>query len=389
LPAFSNAFVTSQEYFQDQVNAYYQKYLGRAADSGALTSDVNTLLAGQTTDEKIIAGLVASDEYFMNHSSDDLTFLQGAYQDVLGRPLDSSGQSTWLPYLQNGGSRLFVATQLVTSQEYRTNLASGFYTNLLGRTGSPSEVAGWVSALGNGTTDEQAINTFVSSVEYFQGAALGGNTNVSWFTSLYQKLLGRAPDTSGLNSNVDGLLADYAPQRQLDILTIINSDEYLTDKINGFYLKYLGRKADPGALSSDIANLRSGRITDESLIAGLVGSPEYFANHGSDNLTFLQGAYQDVLGQPLDPSGQSTWLTYLNNGGSRTFVAIQLVTSTVYRTNLISSYYTTYLGRPGSTGDVAGWVMNLANGMTDEQVLTAFLLSDEYFLKTHPFPPPH
>jgi hypothetical protein len=386
LPAFANGFLTSKEYFTDQVNAYYQKYLGRPADAGGLASNVNALLAGQTTDEQVIANLVGSAEYFSNHGSTNLSFLQAAYPDILNRPLDSSGQSTFMAQLQNGVSRTTVALELLTSTEYRTNLVSGYYSTFLGRTGSSGEVGGWVNALANGVKDEQVIDAFVGSVEYFQGATLGGNTNVNWFTSLYQKLLNRAPDSGGLNSNVDGLLADYAAQRQTDIFNIMNSTEFLTNKVNGFYQKFLGRPADSGALTADIAALRSGQTTDELLIANLVGSAEYFAKHGSTNQSFLQAAYPDILGRSLDSSGQSTFMAQLQNGVSRTTVAMELLTSNEYRTNLVGGFYTTYLGRTGSSGEIAGWVNVLANGVTDETVTTDFLLTDEYFLRTHPYP---
>jgi hypothetical protein len=385
LPSFANRFLTSQEYYTDQVNAYYQKYLGRPADPGGLAGNVAALQGG-AADEQVIAGLVGSGEYFTKNGGANLSFLQAAYPDILNRMLDSSGQSTFMAQLQNGVSRTTVALELLTSTEYRTNLVSGYYTTFLGRTGSSGEVGGWVNALANGVKDEQVIDAFVGSVEYFHGATLGGDTNVNWFTSLYQKLLNRAPDSGGLNANVDGLLADYAAQRQTVIFNITNSTEFLTNKVNGFYQKYLGRGADPGALTSDIAALRAGTTTDELLIANLVGSPEYLANHGSTNLSFLQAAYPDILGRMLDSSGQSTFMAQLQNGVSRTTVALELLTSNEYRTNLVGGFYTTYLGRTGSSTDIAGWVSVLANGVTDEAVVTAFLTTGEYFLRTHVYP---
>jgi hypothetical protein len=65
---------------------------------------------------------------------------------------------------------------------------------------------------------------------------------------------------------------------------------------------------------------------------------------------------------------------------------MELLTSNEYRTNLVGGFYTTYLGRTGSSGEIAGWVNVLANGVTDETVTTDFLLTDEYFLRTHPYP---
>jgi hypothetical protein len=73
-------------------------------------------------------------------------------------------------------------------------------------------------------------------------------------------------------------------------------------------------------------------------------------------------------------------------GVSRSTVALQILSSTEYRTNLISGFYASYLGRTGSSAEVTGWVGAVANGETDEQVINAFLTTGEYFIRTHPYP---
>jgi hypothetical protein len=122
------------------------------------------------------------------------------------------------------------------------------------------------------------------------------------------------------------------------------------------------------------------------VIATLVESGEYFADHGSTNLGFLRAAYSDILGRPLDSSRQIFNLNELGSGVSRAAVAMQILTRTEYRTNLVSRFYTNLLGRSGSSTEVAGWVSVIAAGETDEQVINAFLTTGEYFLRTHLYP---
>jgi hypothetical protein len=134
-----------------------------------------------------------------------------------------------------------------------------------------------------------------------------------------------------------------------------------------------------------VAALAAG-ATDEQVIAGLVGSGEYFANHTSTNLGFLQAAYSDFLGRTLDSSGQTFFLNQLASGVSRTAVALELLSGGEYRGNLVGGFYTKLLGRSGSSAEIAGWVAAITAGVTDEQVINAFLTTNEYFLRTHAFP---
>jgi hypothetical protein len=66
--AVAFAIVTSGEGRQDLVGGYYANYLHRPADAAGLTAWVNALGAG-VLDEQVIAGIVASAEYFQNAQS--------------------------------------------------------------------------------------------------------------------------------------------------------------------------------------------------------------------------------------------------------------------------------------------------------------------------------
>jgi hypothetical protein len=55
--------------------------------------------------EDVVAGFVGgapgSREYFQTHYNNIYDWLFSAYQDILGRPPDSSGLQSWLQFLEN------------------------------------------------------------------------------------------------------------------------------------------------------------------------------------------------------------------------------------------------------------------------------------------------
>jgi hypothetical protein len=387
LPSFADRFLFSNEYFTNRVNAYYPKYLGRAADSSGLAGSVAVLTDG-ATDEQVIAGLVGSAEYFANNGGTTASFVSAAFRDILGRTLsDPTGEAFFAAQIQAGASRTTVALELLTSAEYRTDLVASYYSTFLGRSGSTNEIKLWANSLTSGLRDENVISNFVSSQEYFQNASLGGNFNVNWLTSLYQhpKILNRAPDQAGLDFNLNGLLNGYAVQRQAENTALITSTEYRNSLVTAWYTKYLQRTADAGGLAGALASLAAG-ATDEQVIADLVGSTEYFQLHGSDNTSFLYAVFNDILGRAIDVGAKTFFLGQLSFGVSRTNLALELLSSTEYRANVVGGFYTKLLGRSASGSETDGWVAAMAAGNTDEQVITSFLTTNEYFLRAHNFP---
>jgi hypothetical protein len=162
-------------------------------------------------------------------------------------------------------------------------------------------------------------------------------------------------------------------------LGIEASPEYLTDLVESLYQQYLGRAADPSGLNSALQLLNAGG-TDEQVAAFLVGSAEFFQNQaGGTNAGFLNALYQDALGRAIDPSGQATYSQALANGVSRTQVALDILTSLEYYSNLVQGYYQSFLGRAADSSGLNTYVLDLLGGVTDEMVIAAIVGSDEYF----------
>jgi sugar lactone lactonase YvrE/subtilisin-like proprotein convertase family protein len=386
LPAFANNFLLGNEYRTNLASNYYQHFLGRSASPGEASFWAGQL--AHITDEQFAATLVGSTEFFQRAGTTNLQWLNAAYQTILGRLPDNAAINASLTALQNGtATYTSLAFSLLTSTEYRNNLVGGFYTTYLKRPASSQDLAAWNQALSQGTTDEQVINSLVSSQEYFTKPTLGANNSQTWLSSMYTNVLNRTADSAGLQANLQGLLSGYEPPRQSEATTIITSAERFGLFVSSSYMTYLGRSASSGEISSAVASLQRG-TTDEQFIASLVGSNEFFANHGGTNNLWASAAVSAILGRPADTASINYVLSVLAATGSRVQAAFALTQTTEYRNNLVIGYYHTLLGRTGTIppDQVSVWVQQLQAGLTDEMVMASFVGSNEYFLKPHQFP---
>jgi hypothetical protein len=138
----------------------------------------------------------------------------------------------------------------------------------------------------------------------------------------------------------------------------------------------------PSDLSGWLKALAGG-VTDEQVIVAFVSSDEYFLNQGHQFAPWLGQVYLDVLGRPRG-SDETGFLNALVQGTLTRAQVIALITgSGEYRLNLISSYFSRFLGRPPSSTDMSTWLGNLGSGFTDEQFAATLAGSAEYIGRSH------
>lgn len=160
---------TSTEYQTDFIEADYEAFLGRAADPGGLSTWHSAFNLG-ATDEQVDAGILGSAEFFSDAGGVNSGFINSVYQDLLGRPADSTGLATWNQALADGLSRTQVAFYIDTSNESRTDTVQFFYQTLLNRPADPGGLSTWVGALDSGATDEQVLAAIAGSPEFYSDA---------------------------------------------------------------------------------------------------------------------------------------------------------------------------------------------------------------------------
>jgi hypothetical protein len=218
------------------------------------------------------------------------------YRHLLGREAETAGLAGWTALLDQGVPRSEVVYRIENSAEGRIRQVQQLYGTLLGRPADPGGLTFFVSLLESRGTVEQARALMLGSPEYFQTRA--GGSNSGFVTAVYQDVLGRPPEPSGARG-WEGLLAEESSPstvasefanssrssvevfRTITRVTIafqiVSSPEADQHLVQNFYQKFLGRAAEPGGLGGWVATLQHG-ARDEQVIAGIVGSPEYFGH---------------------------------------------------------------------------------------------------------------
>jgi hypothetical protein len=194
----------------------------------------------------------------------------------------------------------------------------------------------------------------------------------------YLDLLHRMPDPGGLGFWTAALTGGHLTRVGV-AEAIQQSTEYRLDLVDGWYQRYLHRTPAPVEGAFWVAIAGAG-VSNETIQADFLGSPEYFAARGgSTNDGFLTALYLDVLNRPADPGGRATWDAALSHGLTRMQVAGAILSSPERVSDVVAGWYGTYLHRLSAPSEVAFWGWILAHGATDAQVVGSIIGSLEYY----------
>ncbi|MCL2462338.1 MAG: DUF4214 domain-containing protein [Defluviitaleaceae bacterium] len=227
------------------VTRLYQYVLGRAPDAGGLNYWYTGLVNRTLTGAQATANFFFCSE-FVNKNVSDTAFLTDLYNACMGRAPDASGMAYWKGMIAKGWSRKYIVSQFMASAEFKgicasygitagsvavgnTELKPGvtafvtrLYTIFMSRTPDSAGLNFWCGQIVlKGVSPKTAAATFVNSTE-FQNRRL---TNAQYVTCLYNGLLGRAPDTAGLNYWV-ALIGANLSARQTLLKQFLNSAEF-------------------------------------------------------------------------------------------------------------------------------------------------------------------
>src|SRR5262249_55351481 len=131
-------------------------------------------------------------------------------------------------------------------------------------------------------------------------------------------------------------------------------------------------------------------VSEEQVIAGMVGSTEYFQNPAKGNndiTTWVNAAYLDILHRVADPGALATWVPIAQQQGIA-FVATQLVNSQEFRLLITRNTYQSFQGRQPQAGDI-NFALNLLSQPTPpagqpsnyQQLVVAVLAAPEAFAR--------
>jgi subtilisin-like proprotein convertase family protein len=339
---------------------------------------------------------------FIIDTTDNGHFVGGLYNDLLGRGPDVGGFNLNLGPINSARLAALptLAAGLITSPEARTNLVTRYYNLFFPNQPVPQAgVNFWVGQLAQGRNPEDVIVGMVGSADYFSRASIGQNDD-AFLTQMYSDVLKRAVDAGARTMFLNFLAGAEQSARNTLANNITHSDEYYAQLLNnptdGFYPRFLGRTAAPGDVTFWTSQLHQG-VTDEQVIANIVATAEYYnrapaiigqpANPPTD-ATFIQALYVQLFGRKASDQEVQFWLPQLPGLGRSKF-ALTLMGTDEYRRALVRGYYTKYLGITNpSEPQLVPYLQLLLKGNTDEQVLSAFLASPDYYKKPNPTPAP-
>lgn len=226
----------------DFIERFYQNIMGRTADSGGMTTWLNTIQNESAT--KVALGFFKSQE-FINKNLTNEQFVDILYQTLFDRQGDTDGRNNWINQLNSGTSQDVVMYGFFNAQEFK-NLADRF----------------GVTAI----RAEDQLNT--------------GTTGVNGYVNrFYTLVLNRNADTSGFNDWTTQL--NSGTKAGGDIAKgFFNSQEYLNRGLDNStfldicYKAFFDREADSGGKSDWTTKLSQG-YTKDQILDGFIDSQEF------------------------------------------------------------------------------------------------------------------
>ncbi|AWN41419.1 DUF4214 domain-containing protein [Methylobacterium durans] len=183
----------------------YHAVLARVPDALGLQAWVGAVDAGAKM-SNVAGAFIASAEYEVAATGfSDRQFVEMLYHSVLGRAADTAGLQAWTGALDHGAGRTTIAESFTDSLEFQgayatassTDYVSGLYQGVLGRAGDVSGLASWTAAIdGHTLTRAQVAHAFVESAEFHDRFV--APSDATFLNMLYEGAFGRTADADGL-----------------------------------------------------------------------------------------------------------------------------------------------------------------------------------------------
>jgi hypothetical protein len=212
-----------------------------------------------------------------------------------------------------------------------------------------------------------AVQRGVSRSPY-TGLGTGSAANERYVNHLYQDLLQRPADATGLAFY--GHRLDSGTPRNVVVNNVLSTQEYRVIAVQQMFQQLLGRSADPVGLASMTGLLDAGGSA-EAAICVVAASAEFYADGGGTDQGFVNSLYSTLLGRPGDAATQ-LFCAQLRHGVSRSQIALAVLNSEEYREKMVRQLYERLLRRAAQ--------VDAAPPVGDKDSLIALIASsDEYF----------
>jgi hypothetical protein len=247
------------------------------------------------------------------------TVVTQLYVNLLGRVPGPGEAVGWIQQLNSGVSPSQVALGFTHSLEFRVHLIRLETQAFDGRVATAAELNAATTQLLTGVSDQALEAQILASQEFL---ILNDNTPLTWLTSVFQEVLGRPPDSLGLNHFL-GLLGSGTSFETVS-QAIVNSAEAHARQVTSMFVQTLNRTPDLAGLNFWVNRLNLG-LSPGDVAALIAASPEFLARAGGLDVTTVVAPSTPALTQvstlttvtqtSLIMSGVSTTLIPPQGGG--------------------------------------------------------------------------
>ncbi len=205
--------------------------------------------------------------------------------------------------------------------------------------------------------------------------ALVASANELWLRRMYDEILHRTPDTTGIDYWLGRMTSGGDLARGRVATQFLFSTEGAQGEVDRAYLQLLGRSAEPGGRAFWTNYLTIHPVT--VLRSNLLSSDEILARAGSIE-AWLDALYLELLGRPADAPGREYWAARTRAGLNRYGVVANFYYSPESLGRRVDAIYAETLGRePNSTERADGAAIIL--GQDERRLRVLALSSDEYY----------
>jgi hypothetical protein len=334
--------------------------IGRSPTPGELASDSAALAAPGEDPTFMQMRLLSSDEYFSDAGNNPVGFITRLYDDVLRHDPTPIEITTALQVMAGGTdtSRARLVEDVVLSPEARAIRVDQAFHALLKIYPNAADLALWVNRLSGpgapGISSNVMVGEIAGSATYY---ALVGGTAADFMNQLFEDLLNRPPTADELTAYAGAMKeiqGGEAAARVAVAEDVVSGAEFRADEVTSFFANYMHATCKElvaeectstlgtpttTELSASLTSLSTG-TSEEDIIAGIVGSDQFYADQGSTQTGLIKGVYQELVGRPPTSAEIATALsTYTNDSIGHTAFAQAMVQSLPYQDLVVSLDY--------------------------------------------------
>ncbi|MFO0967329.1 MAG: SdrD B-like domain-containing protein [Gemmataceae bacterium] len=215
-----------------------------------------------------------------------------------------------------------------------------------------------------------------SKVDLLVGpGAPGPDIQATFVDGTVRTLMGRAATVDELDTYIADLNSGGLTRQQL-VANLASSDEALAIQANRLYQAYLDRLPNAGEQGALINQLKTGSQNDA--IIGLLSSQEYQDTHPGET-GLVAGFSADILGHTPSTSGMLLGAQAMANETVQDYARNLLATSEALA-NQIDTAYHLALRRAASASEIGYWTTRMQQQkMSEADLVTTLLASDEFY----------